>query len=228
MTKESDVTKMPQLRQKQVVTLSLKRAKIQATFDRNVMGDWWVQSSAGNVALIEFATQLHISFVHEMNVYSGLAKVLSISPREERVILAQPTRLKLRPMRKYNRVKTRLPSSIVAMSAGGEASRYTIRDDGCLLDLCEGGALVGSNNPLPAMPRKVMLLFSLDANDPYNAGLQVYIPGTIVRKASEVRNTEFTHYYGVEFDNVIPTFRVMLLHFIELNGKLPKRFSELR
>lgn len=225
MAKEIDVTHMPVLRKKQVVTLSLKHSKIQATFDRNVMGDWWVQSSAGNVALIEFATQLHISFVHEMHVYSGLAKVLSISPREERVILAQPTRLKSRPMRKYNRVKTRLPSSIVAMSAGGETSNYMIRDDGCLLDLCEGGALLGSNNPLPKMPRKVMLLFSLDANDPYNTGLQVYIPGTIVREAKEIKNPEFSHYYGVEFDNVLPTFRVMLLHFIELNGKLLKRFS---
>jgi hypothetical protein len=228
MANESDVTKMPQLRQKQVVTLSLKHSKIQATFDRSVMGDWWVQSSAGNVALIEFATQLHISFVHDLNVYSGLAKVLSISPREERVILAAPTRLKARPMRKYARIKARLPSSIVAMSVGDEASTYMMRDEGCLLDLSEGGALLGSNKPLPKTPRKVMLLFSLDPNDPYNTGLQIYIPGTIVREAKEVKDQEYPYYYGIEFNGVIPTFRVMLLHFIELNGKLLKRYAQSR
>jgi len=228
MSKETDVTKMPQLRPKQVVTLSLKHSKIQAIFDRNVMGDWWVQSSAGNVALIEFATQLHISFVHDMNVYSGLAKVLSISPREERVVLASPTRLKARPMRKYQRIKTRLPSSIVAMSVGSEESHYIVRDDGCLLDVSEGGALLGCNKLLPMTPRKVMLLFSLDPNDPYNDGLQIYIPGTIVRKAAEIKEQEYPYYYGVSFDKVLPTFRVMLLHFIELNGKLLKRHAQSR
>lgn len=226
MTKETDVTKPPQLRPKQVVTLSLKHSKIQATFDRNVMGDWWVQSSAGNVALIEFATQLHVSFVHDMYVYSGLAKVLSISPREERVILAAPTRLKARPMRKYHRVKTHLPSSIVTMSVGDEESQYMVRDDGCLLDICEGGALLGSNKQLPKAPRRIMVLFSLDPNDEYNEGLQIYIPGTIVREAKEVKEHEYPFYYGVEFDNLIPTFRVMLLHFIELNGRVLKRFAK--
>jgi len=77
-------------------------------------------------------------------------------------------------------------------------------------------------------PRKIMLLFSLDPNDPYNEGLQIYIPGTIVRKAAEIKEQEYPYYYGIEFDNVIPTFRVMLLHFIELNGKLLKRFAKSR
>lgn len=226
MTKETNVTKMPVLRPKQVITLSLKHSKIQATFDRNVMGDWWVQSSAGNVALIEFATQLHISFVHDLQVFSGLAKVMSISPREERVILSQPTRLKARPMRKYFRVKARLPAAIVTMSSTDETSNYMQRDDGCLLDLSEAGALLGSNNPLPMAPRKVMLLFSLDASDPYNHGLQVYIPARIVRNAAEVKDRDFGYYYGLEFDNVVPTFHVMLLHYIELNGSNAKRFAK--
>jgi hypothetical protein len=228
MAKESHVTQMPALRPKQVITLSLKHSKIQATFDRHVMGDWWVQSSAGNVALIEFATQLHVSFVHDLQVYSGLARVLSISPREERVILAQPTRLKSRPMRKYQRVKTRLATSVVTMSIGNEESTYMTRDDGCLLDLSEGGALLGSMKELPRTPRKVMLLFSLDTNDAYNVGLQIYIAGTVVREAMEIRDTEYPHYYGIEFETVIPTFRVMLLHFIELNGRLLKRFAKTR
>lgn len=228
MAKESDVVKMPSLRPKQVITLSLKHSKIQATFDRHVMGDWWVQSSAGNVALIEFATQLHVSFVHDLQVYSGLARVLSISPREERVILAQPTRLKSRPMRKYQRIKACLASSVVTMSVGNEESTYMVRDEGCLLDISEGGALLGSKRELPKSPRKVMLLFSLDTNDPYNAGLQIYIAGSIVREAKEIKDTEFPFYYGVEFETVIPTFRVMLLHFIELNGRLLKRFAKAR
>jgi len=219
MSKEIDVSRMPSLRPKQVVTLSLKRSKIQATFDRYVMGDWWVQSSAGNISLIEYATSLHISFVHDAQVFSGIAKVMSVSSRDERVVLGVPSRLKVRPMRKHQRVKMRLPCAIVTMSSSGKESSYSRRDDGTLVDVSESGALVGCNNEMPIGQRKVMLLFSIDANDPYNHGLQLYVPGRVVRQAVEVKEKTFGFYYGVEFDTIVPTFKAMLVEYIELNGR---------
>lgn len=229
MTKESDISKLPVLRPKQVVTLSLKHSKIQATFDKYVVNDWWVQSSAGNIGLIEYATSLHVSFVHDAQVFSGLAKVLSVSVRDERLVLAAPTRLKSRPMRKHQRVKVRLPCAVVTMSSGDEQCRYTRRDDGAMLDISQSGTLIGCNSELPMNPRKVMLLFSIDANDPYNHGLQLYVPGRVVRRAAEVKDKTFGFYYGVEFDTMVPTFQAMLVEFIELNGRrLPRGSNRLQ
>jgi hypothetical protein len=228
MTKDSPVTKAPMLRPRQVVTLSLKHSKIQATFDRYTAGDWSVQSSAGNIGLIEYATSLHVSFVHDAHVFSGLAKVLSVSPRDERVVLAQPARLKSRPMRKHQRVKVHLPCAVVTMTAQGGETRYTRRDEGSIVDLSEGGALIGCNSELPMQPRKLMMLFSIDANDPYNPGLQIYIPGQVVRRATEVKDTTFGFYYGVEFSLIVPTYRVMLVEFIELNGTRMRSGSSVK
>ena len=59
MTNETALAKLPTLRPSQVVTLSLRHSKIQATFDRYMMSDCGVESSAGNISLIEYATSVH-------------------------------------------------------------------------------------------------------------------------------------------------------------------------
>ena len=195
---------LPKLKLKQVVSIDLDGfSKVQTFFDHEQNGKWWLKVSQNQFPAELQLKTLNISFAVNGYIYHAKACNGAYQKNIGKLIIDQPISFDARPIRKHERIDTRLHSAIIIPATDNKSNRYIYRSDNRLLNVSLGGAQLACRDAIPQDASNILMLLSLDSEGPFNKAEQIYCRGTIKRLVTQVSCVGFPFVYGISFNSMI-------------------------
>lgn len=225
---------------KELVTLELaNRNKIQGLIERRMTGSWSISFDRHFSKNLVTQAKITISFVRDKCVHTGSARVLALDEEKSLVIITEPQKFDIRPMRAAPRVEVTLPAAvIIALQPPGPDQgpfdnevAYVFRSDNRIRNLSVTGALLLCREAIGPEVEDLLVLtyFNLpqrpgeDGKLPDSVAMeedhgQVYFHATVFRRLEKSPLNDFPHAYGIKFKPMFPQFKNQLVHFVMAAG----------
>jgi hypothetical protein len=190
------------------VVLILKQGGKIVTQLNDVSQHFWtlLVRSAPPAALIP-GTIANIRYSDGKQVYTGACKVQAQAQSGRRLVIKAPVWFKSRPLRRFERYNLLLPATLLL--ADEEVCEFIPHTEACILNISEGGALVGVRKPLSAQNKRLILL--ADATEATGvAGGNVYFSARKIRQEEQSSDDRFPHTYGLSFGHLAPLYKQTL------------------
>lgn len=190
------------------------KGKLQGRIEKKTATSWHIRVVPQRLKLLWDETFIRIRFVDQDMLQWGMVAIRSLDTAKSVVIIETPADMMSRPVRRFLRVETALPSAIILLSSEGQGGQYIYRAKNILCNLSMGGAMVACRECLPGSTEQLLLLTSLDAGDAFNPDFQVSYRCRVVRQISDQPAGDHCYYYGLQFKHMFPRFREVLGNYL--------------
>lgn len=208
-------TRRPNLRSKQFITLEMGGAKCQAVFDHAQNGHWWLKVEKDELHFATINSHVAINFACDGFLFTTKSIILKALEQKSMLVIEEPASYEFRPIRKAERVNTRIKTAMILHGTAHSKGQFVFRIENRVLNISLSGTQLACASQLPQDTEKIMLLMSLDPDDPHSETEQLHVGGTIVRVAREASDDEFPYIYGIKFNPLPPAYEKMLQKFID-------------
>jgi hypothetical protein len=150
----------------------------------------------------------NVNYSDGVSLFNGACKVQSLGQGGRRLVIKTPTWFKSRPMRKFQRFNLSLPTSLVLPQ--DDFCHFVPRTEARILNISEGGVLLGLREPLAYHGKRILLL--ADTSQVMgNAGSNVYFATKRVRQEQQKSpDKNYPYTYGLAFGNLPPLYKQLL------------------
>lgn len=214
-------TERPALVPDQIITFETEGSRnIQGRFSDQSLHTWTVKVSETAIRKFRSKQNVGLFFATADAIYSGSTTLLDVMPSSRKLILQIPENLRSRPRRKHPRKNCHLPTALI-ITAGAAAdsaghNEFVGRRNNRIMNISKGGALLAASTPLPMGIDEILLLVSLDLDDPYSELNQISVSAKIIRGHIETGDKVYPHGYGIAFNPMFPAFKHALDYFVEV------------
>lgn len=190
------------------VVLNLRNgARVITQLDDASQHFWTLQVRSAPPGVLSSGIVASVSYSDHQHMYSGACKVQSLAQGGRRLVIKAPTWFKSRPLRRFERYNLVLPASVVVPQ--GDFCHFIPRTEASILNISEGGVLLGARQPLPGNGRRLLLL--TDTSPAIGAaGGNVCFSASFVRQDGALHDSQFPHSYGLCFGHLPPLYQQSL------------------
>ena len=202
------------LRVGDVVMLSAPgKARVKMLFECMVGSGWQVRSESGGIANLRGEKILTVSYIRSNYLHTGVARLLSHNENQGVCLISEPSGMKSRQIRRWDRVNADLSTAIILCGAADKPFSY--RSDNRILNISEGGALIACRQALPVQAREVLMLTCFDRLAPHKPDEQLYMRSRLVRMLPSNSTPDFPYAYGFQFRNMFPYVKERIQRFVD-------------
>lgn len=193
-------------------------AKVITQIDDTSQHFWTLQVRSAPPGVLVQGVAANVSYSDGRSLFTGACKVQSLTQGGRRLVIKAPTWFKSRPVRKFHRYSLSLPTSLVLPA--GDYCHFVPRTEARILNISEGGVLLGLREPLSYEGKRFLLLADTSEAIGSTAGVNVYFPAKRVRQEQQKSpNSQYPHTYGLAFGPLPPLYRQALALMLDQIGE---------
>jgi len=190
-------------------------SKCQGVFDHAQNGNWWLKVDADELKFAKLSPYIAINFACDGFLFSSKVNIVKVLEQKSMMVIEEPPSYHCRPIRKDQRINTRIKTAMILHGNAKQKGKFVFRIENRILNISLSGTQLACASQLPKGTEKLMLLMSLDPDDPHSDKEQLYVGGAIVRVAREASDEQFPYIYGIKFNPLPPLYETMLEKFIK-------------